>query len=99
MKHPLLNPDSAKHYDAGKKTAIEMLEEQTVVCSVIGWCECNIFKYNHRKALKGESEADEKKIETYSNYLKLLNSMGREAYYMRVKDAYKKYGIQIEYTL
>lgn len=99
MLHPLLNPDSANYYDNGAKPAIQILEEQTSVGKQIGWCEGNIFKYAHRAELKGTQEADLQKKQTYEDYLKLLNSMGREATYMRVTDAYKKYGIKVEYAL
>jgi hypothetical protein len=97
MIHPLINPESAGHYDAGKKTAIEQLEQRATVMEQIGWCKGNIFKYRHRHELKGEAINDLKKMETYEAYLELLESMGREAVYMRVFEAYQKYGINIEY--
>ena len=42
---------------------------------MIGTCKFNILKYEFRKELKGALEADEKKIETYKNYLKELEDM------------------------
>jgi len=97
MRHPLLNPESAGHYDSGEKTAIEELEETATVAEQIGWCKGNIFKYRYRHDLKGEAIKDLKKLETYEKYLHLLYSMGRAAVYMRVADAFKKYGVEVEY--
>jgi len=95
--HPLINPDSAAYYDAGERTAIEMLEEIATVSEQIGWCKGNIFKYTHRQAHKGQQAADRHKIKTYEAYLALLRSMGREAVYLRVFEAYRKYGIEMRY--
>ena len=72
--HPLINPESS-HYQSGGKVAIEEMEKKLTVIKMIGYCEGNIFKYEFRKELKGALEADEKKIETYSNYLRELNDM------------------------
>lgn len=72
--HPLLNPESS-HYQNGSKVAIQEMEKLLTVAKAIGWCEGNIFKYEFRKQLKGALEADEKKIETYKNYLKELEDM------------------------
>ena len=72
--HPLINKDS-KHYESGGKVAIQELEKELTVNEMTGWCKGNIFKYEFRKELKGALEADEKKIETYKNYLIELEHM------------------------
>ena len=72
MKHPLLNPESNKHYNSSDKTCIEEMEEIFTVDEMISYCKVNIFKYEFRKDIKGQKESDLKKIETYKNYLKFL---------------------------
>lgn len=69
--HPLINAAST-HYDTDKRSAIEELEEELTVAEMIGACKFNIFKYEFRQDAKGQKEADIKKIETYKNYLRLL---------------------------
>ena len=72
--HPLINKDSA-HYDTEGKTAIELLEEQLTVKEMIGFCKGNIFKYEYRAEHKGQKESDFKKIQTYKDYLDLLEGV------------------------
>ena len=97
MIHPLLNPESSGYYDRGEKSAIEQLEEEATVVEQKGWCKGNIFKYAHRGALKGESQKDAKKLETYEAYLTLLQGLPATTAFMICKDAYRMHGITIEY--
>lgn len=95
--HPLINKDSV-HYEAEGKPAIELLEEQLTVVEMIGFCRGNIFKYKYRADHKGQKESDMKKIETYENYLKLLETtwaltLGAKS----VKDALEELGIKLKY--
>ena len=69
LKHPLLNSDSP-HYDQGYRPLIMEIEEELTVREMIGVCEFNIFKYEHRQ--KGQDESDLKKADTYNAYLKFL---------------------------
>ena len=62
LKHPLLNSDSP-HYDTGYRPLIMEIEEELTVSEMIGVCEFNIFKYEHRQ--KGQDESDIKKADTY----------------------------------
>ena len=79
--HPLINKDSS-HYDKGKKSAIEELEKQLTVTEMIGFCKGNIFKYRYRLEDKGQKEIDLKKIQTYENYLKLLERLDDAGYFL-----------------
>ena len=79
--HPLINKDSS-HYDKGKKSAIEELEKQLTVTEMIGFCKGNIFKYRYRLEDKGQKESDLKKIQTYENYLKLLERLDDAGYFL-----------------
>ena len=79
--HPLINKDSP-HYDTGKKSAIEELEKRLTVTEMIGFCKGNIFKYRYRLEHKGNKESDLKKIETYENYLKLLERLDDAGYFL-----------------
>ncbi len=97
MRHPLLNIESAGHYDQKDKTAIHLLEESATVAEQVGWCKGNIAKYKYRCKYKGEEAKDIKKIETYENYLLLLQSLVPEALHMRVFEAYQKYGVRLTY--
>ncbi|MDD2651658.1 MAG: DUF3310 domain-containing protein [Sulfurimonas sp.] len=72
--HPLINEKSV-HYEKNKKVAIQEAEKLLTVSEMIGTCKFNVFKYEFRKEFKGTLEADEKKIETYKNYLKELEDM------------------------
>ena len=73
--HPLLNKASSGHYEKDKRVAIQEMEKILTVSEMIGYCKGNVFKYEFRKELKGALEADEKKIETYRNYLRELEDM------------------------
>ncbi len=79
--HPLINKASP-HYDKGKKSAIEELEKQLTVTEMIGFCKGNIFKYRYRLEDKGQKESDLKKIQTYENYLKLLERLDDAGYFL-----------------
>lgn len=92
--HPLINPQSS-HYDTEDKTAIELLEEQTTVTEMIGFCKANIFKYEYRKAHKGQKEDDEVKIATYENYLQVLCNIPSHFKNNTVKFAFVQ--LQVEY--
>ena len=97
MKHPLINPNS-KHYDAGGKTAIEELEEMLTIREMIGFCKGNIFKYEYRAEHKGQKESDFKKIQTYKDYLDLLEGV----YYLSqagetVKGAFDRLELKFRY--
>lgn len=98
MLHPLINPNS-QHYDAGEKSAIEMMEANYTVLEMISFCKINIFKYEYRKNHKGQLESDLEKITTYRNYLNLLMSCYEEFYIYNptVKESYIRNGIEIEY--
>ena len=74
MIHPLLNTDS-RHYDKpGEKPAILKLETQATLIEQIGWAKGNIFKYKARLGRKDSTTIakDERKIETFENYLYIL---------------------------
>lgn len=75
--HPLINEKSAGHYDNGSITTIEKIEQRLSVTEMIGFCKANILKYEERKELKGQLEADIEKIKTYKNYLELLIKLKR----------------------
>ena len=71
--HPLINPESAKHYDTkGRPTSIEEMEAKMTVNRMIGAMEYNIYKIEYRKDFKGQKESDEYKLVTYKNYLDAL---------------------------
>jgi hypothetical protein len=96
--HPLINPKS-KHYDTGGKTAIEELEEQLTVIEMMGFIKGNIFKYEYRKAHKGQSVEDEEKIATYDNYMQIIDECSYSGYaHTIVKDAYKALEINFTYN-
>ncbi len=76
--HPLINPNSAGHYDNGSITTIEKLEARLSVAEMIGYCKGNVLKYDERKELKGQLEADIEKIKTYKNYLEVLIKFKRD---------------------
>jgi hypothetical protein len=78
--HPLINKESA-HYDTEKTSAIEEMEKLLTVTEMIGFCKGNIFKYQYRAEHKGQRESDIKKIETYENYLNLLEELSDSGYY------------------
>ena len=74
MIHPLLNTDS-RHYDKpGEKPSIWKLETQATLIEQIGWAKGNIFKYKARLGRKDSTTIakDERKIETFENYLYIL---------------------------
>lgn len=108
IQHPLINPESS-HYDDEKKTAIEELEEQLNLVEMMGACRFNIFKYKYRQDKKGQKQADLKKIETYENYLKFLESIEKQLFerahnkclhdaaLWKVKRAYEYLGIELIY--
>jgi len=73
MKHPLVNSDS-KHYNNNGHQTIYDLEQVLTIREMIGFCKGNIFKYKSRLGKK-EGSNDLKKIKTYENYLKLLQSL------------------------
>ena len=72
--HPLINKESS-HYDTNETTVIEELEQRLTVIELIGFCKANILKYTYRLETKGQKESDMKKIKTYTNYLKLLETL------------------------
>ena len=76
--HPLINPNSAGHYDNGSITTIEKMEARLSVTEMIGFAKGNAFKYEERKELKGQLEADIEKIKTYKNYLEVLIKLKRD---------------------
>lgn len=75
--HPLINPRST-HYDSGSITTIEKIEQRLSVTEMIGFCKANVLKYDERKELKGQLEADIEKIKTYKNYLEVLIKLKRD---------------------
>ena len=98
MKHPLVNSNS-HHYLINGKQAIQTIEEQLTVTEMIGACKFNISKYRQRLETKGQKESDLKKIETYQNYLSLLEEMlhTHDINHMIVIDAYRQCGINLTY--
>lgn len=76
--HPLINPNSAGHYDNGKLTTIQKIEDRLSVTEMIGACKFNITKYIERRELKGSLEADIEKTETYQRYLGVLLKLQRD---------------------
>lgn len=99
MTHPLLDPVSARYYDAGERPAIEILEEETSVIEQIGCAKGNLFKYQHRRSLKGEDSRDAEKLSRYAAYLRLLQTLPPTAAQMSVSEAWQMHGIEIDYTL
>ena len=79
MNHPLLN-ESSTHYTNNGKTAIQELEKVQSVASVMGWVDCNLFKYEFRKDLKGQKDSDLKKIATYKAYREVLAMLLHRGY-------------------
>lgn len=94
--HPLINPKSS-HYDNGKKTAIEELEEELTVQEMIGYCKGNIKKYSYRLEEKGQKESDLIKIQTYEAYLRVLKSIYAIHRSFIVKSAFAIAGIKFRY--
>jgi len=95
--HPLINKESS-HYDTDKTSAIEELEKQLTVTEMIGFCKANIYKYKYRMDHKGQKESDQKKIETYTNYLSLLLQLDDAGYFLdTVAMALEKAMIQFRY--
>lgn len=78
IRHPLINPKSAGHYDDGKITTIEEQEARMSVVEMIGACKYNIHKYSSRKEKKGTLEDDLYKIKTFKNYLEVLIKLKRD---------------------
>ena len=52
MIHPLLNKDSASHYDNGKKASIYEHEKNATVAGMVEVAEFEIFKYTSRLGKK-----------------------------------------------
>ena len=98
IQHPLLNPDS-QHYDQEEITGIEALEQEATVIEQIGWAKGNLFKYKRRQPHKGEAEKDARKIETFERYLRLLSQLPPTMERMITVDAFRKMGIQIDYSM
>ncbi len=73
--HPILNKDSAGHYDIGKTSAIEELEKELSIREAIGFCKANCFKYEFRQDHRGQKESDIRKIATYKAYQKELQRL------------------------
>ncbi len=97
--HPLLNPNS-KHYDDGKKTTIEVFEEEHTVRQLLNWALLNAEKYMHRQDRKGQKESDLEKIETYKNYMVVLVGLSKKGYAdMVCKRAYEKENIEWSYDV
>lgn len=94
--HPLINPKSS-HYDNGKKTAIEELEEELTVQEMIGYCKGNIKKYSYRLEEKGQKESDLIKIQTYEAYLRVLLLIYSGYMALQVKMALTLAGIKFRY--
>ena len=95
--HPLINPDSP-HYEAEGKSAIELLEEQLTVKEMIGFCKGNIFKYEYRAEHKGQKDSDFKKIQTYKDYLELLEDFYMLPYFTHtVKSAFERLELMFRY--
>lgn len=98
MKHPLLNPESNKHYTLPDGTThIELMERTFAVADLIGWCRCNIFKYEFRLDKKGCKESDTAKLNTYRAYLDLLESIPPIDDAMLTHEACRKHGVRLEY--
>ena len=97
MKHPLLN-ESSTHYSSNGKSAIQELEKVQSVASVMGWVDCNLFKYEFRKDLKGQKDSDLKKIATYKAYREVLKDLLHKGYKsMTVSFALEQEGISFDY--
>ena len=87
MRHPLINPRQ-KHYSQDGKSAIKELEQLLTVDQMIGFCKASIFKYEFRKDLKGQKDSDLVKIETYKNYLKVLETCSYSARSVKLVNEY-----------
>jgi len=73
--HPLITPCSNTHYDKGKQTGIEMLEEQFTVNDMLSFCKVNVQKYWIRREHKGQKDSDDSKINAYEKYRGVLEIM------------------------
>ena len=87
MRHPLLNKSST-HYSQDGKSAIKELEKLLSVDQMIGFCRASIFKYEFRKDLKGQKDSDLVKIETYKNYLTVLETCSYSARSVKLVSEY-----------
>ena len=97
MQQPLLN-ESSTHYTNNGQSAIQELEKIQSVASVMGWVECNLFKYEFRKDLKGQKDSDLKKIATYKAYREVLKDLLHKGYtWHTVSHAMSLEGISFDY--
>ena len=98
--HPLINP-SQLHYDAdGKQPAIQILEKTMTVAEMIGACKFSMFKYRYRQNLKGQKASDLIKIETYENYLKVLeNCIVTDRIHQTVERYFQKTNQKFRYSV
>jgi len=71
--HPLLLPESQKHYDTNGQNNIVEFECMSTIAMGIGACDYNIIKYTNRE--KGQDELDSKKIETFKAWKELLRDL------------------------
>ena len=107
MLHPLINPDSPHYIDENGKQAIQKFEEVRSPAEMLTWAEITRDKYLARLGKK-EGTDDRKKIETFTNYIALLEivvqSILSDPAGFKLEDSlkpvsywYKKLGLEIEY--
>jgi hypothetical protein len=96
IQHPLINKESSKHYNAGDKPAIAILEDEMSIMELIAWCKGNIRKYQLRRDYKGQRESDIKKESTYRAYMLFLAELPVSCE-MKPAKAYKLLNLEMVY--
>lgn len=99
--HPLLNDNDSPHYQSEGEPAIVRFERKYTVTQLMNWAEITKEKYNDPgRKNKGEVEKDIRKLKTYDNYFKMLESLVlKEAEFadMKADQVYKKLNIYWRY--
>jgi len=99
MRHPVLLPESAAHYDTAGQNNIIEFEQETNIAGAIGACQYNIIKYRNRK--KGQDELDLKKQNTFEAWIDLLDGLLGKGYspLHNLRDAMMHEYPEMEYSL
>jgi len=86
------------HYDQQKENFIFQLEKKMTVCEMVGAMTYNIEKVKNRIGNKDELEKEERKIQTYTNYRRVLFDLERKGFgHIRVNLALSKAGLKFDY--
>ena len=70
--HPLINPESAQHYEMFGKQSIQMLESLYTIDELKIWAEISTMKYRLRIGKKDDPKSELAKIKTYEDYWQFL---------------------------